>query len=234
MCWPVSEVPVSEVPVAVEPGGLGAFFVTGTDTGVGKTVISALLCAALGAAYWKPVQTGAAQGDDDTAEVAQLAGLAPGQVYAPARVYQDPSSPERAAGLEGQRVAVADLWPRLPAARPLVVEGAGGVLVPLNERETMLDLMTALALPVVLVARSTLGTINHTLLSLEALRARRLDVGGVVLSGPHAPHNREAIERHGQVRVLAEVPVLAQVDRPTVARVAGPLRAALADRPVGT
>lgn len=192
-----------------------ALFVTGTDTGVGKTLISAALCAALGAAYWKPLQTGAADGDNDTAEVARLVGLRPEQVFAPARVYADPSAPERAAALEGQNVTLADVLPHLPAARPLIVEGAGGVLVPINAHETMLDLMAALAFPVVVVARSTLGTINHTLLTVRAVRERGLAVAGVVLSGPPMPHNAEAVARHAAVRVL-ECPVLAQVTPQTL------------------
>ena len=198
-----------------------ALFVTGTDTSVGKTLASAVLCAALGAAYWKPLQTGAADGDNDTAEVTRLADLPPGRVFAPARVYRDPSSPERAAALEGQSVSVADVLPHLPEVRPLVIEGAGGVLVPISAQETMLDLMTALRagapeLAAVVVARSTLGTINHTLLTLQALRQRGLPVAGVILSGPPAPHNAEAIARHGQVRVLAQLPPLEAVTPKTV------------------
>jgi malonyl-CoA O-methyltransferase len=91
-------------------------------------------------------------------------------------------------------------------ADPLVVEGAGGIFVPLNDRDFMVDLMARLALPIVLVARSTLGTINHTLLSLAALRARALPIAGVIVNGPPNPGNRAAIERFGRVRILAELP----------------------------
>ncbi|WP_328774727.1 dethiobiotin synthase [Deinococcus aquaedulcis] len=203
------------------------FFVTGTDTGVGKTVLSAALCRAWGAAYWKPLQTGAQDGDNDTREVARLAGLRPQQVFAPARVYAGPFAPEWAATLEGTRVSVAEVLAGRPApAGPLIVEGAGGVLVPVNEQETMLDLMAALGAPVIVAARSALGTINHTLLTVGALRARGLRVHGVVLIGPPAPHNRGAIERHGAVRVLADLPPLGRVTTETVAQAAalfGPL-----------
>lgn len=188
-----------------------AVFVTATDTGVGKTVVSAALCQAWGAAYWKPVQTGANTGDSDTNIVQKLAELPPERVFAPGRVYGDPSAPERAADLEGQRVAVADLIVPQPNM-PLVVEGAGGVLVPLNEVEDMTDLMQAFATPAIVVARSTLGTINHTLLTLEALRLRKIPVLGVILNGPPAKHNRQAIERHGQVPVLAELTPVAEVN----------------------
>ena len=201
-----------------DPAESGSFFVTGTDTGVGKTLVSALLCRAWNAAYWKPLQTGAADGDDDTRTVAALAGLPPERTFPPARVYQAPASPEWAATLEHTRVSVAEVLACRPPAldRPLIVEGAGGVLVPIGAHETMLDLMAALAAPVVVVARSGLGTVNHTLLTLEALRRRDLPVYGVVLSGPPAPHNRAAIERHGGVRVLAELPPLAEVTAASV------------------
>lgn len=196
-----------------------SLFVTGTDTGIGKTLASAVLCRVLGAAYWKPLQTGTQDGDNDTQEVARLAQLGPYQLFPPARTYADPSSPEQAARLEGQRVSVAEVLPLLPPV-PLVIEGAGGVLVPINEQETMLDLMAALGFPVVVVARSTLGTINHTLLTLGAIRARGLKVQGVILSGPPAPHNAEAIARHGQVKVLAQFPVLDDVSPQVVAQLA--------------
>lgn len=201
-------------------------FVTGTDTGAGKTVAAACLARAWQAGYWKPVQTGAATGDDDTATVTALAGLQPTRVFAPAHVLQAPLSPHAAAELEDVRITMdAIVLPQ--TAHPLVVEGAGGVLVPLNERDLMIDLMASLALPILLVARSTLGTINHTLLSLAALRSRGLPVAGVVFSGPPNAGNRAAIEHFGQVRVLAELPPVDPLDHAAVAhlsRLIPPLR----------
>lgn len=179
-------------------------FVTGTDTGVGKTVVSAWLTRSWDADYWKPVQSGTSdEWDSDAIDL-----LAPRAVRHPSTyALAAPLSPHEAARLEG---VVIDLERfHLPATRrPLVVEGAGGALVPLNDDALMVDLMVRLGLPVVVVARSSLGTINHTLLTLEALRARRLDVAGVVMNGPRDPANRAAIERFGRVRVLAELPIL--------------------------
>jgi malonyl-CoA O-methyltransferase len=185
-------------------------FVTGTDTGVGKTVVSACLVRRWAADYWKPAQTGLAAepGDSETVEI--LAGLPPHRLHAPRHCFAAPLSVEAAAAAEDAVVSLAD-FALPPSASPIVVEGAGGVLAPLCEGATMVDLMLRLALPCVLVARTTLGTINHTLLSLEALRRRGLDVLGVVLVGEASPGNRAAIARHGAVRILAELPRLPAV-----------------------
>jgi dethiobiotin synthase len=194
-------------------------FVTGTDTGIGKTVVAACLARAWQAGYWKPVQTGAATGDDDTATVAALADLPAERILVPAYVLQAPLSPHAAAELEGTRISMDAIAPP-ETPHPLVVEGAGGLYVPLNERDFMIDLMARLALPVLLVARSTLGTINHTLLSLAALRARALPIAGVVLRGPPNAGNRAAIERFGQVRVLAELPRIDPLNKDAIERLA--------------
>ena len=157
------------------------------------------------------MQTGTAAADDDTATVVALAGLSSEHVYPPAYALRAPLSPHAAAELEGVRITMEAI--ALPqTAHPLVVEGAGGLFVPLNDRDFMIDLMTKLALPILLVARSTLGTINHTLLSLAALRSRGLPVAGVVLNGPPNAGNRTAIERFGQVRVLAALPRVDPLD----------------------
>jgi len=192
-------------------------FVTGTDTGIGKTVVAATLVRAWQADYWKPVQTGLAEETGDTDTVARLSGADPERLHRPRWLLQAPLSPEDAAAPEGVVVALEDFT--LPASsRPLVVEGAGGVLVPLNRDVLMVDLMVRLGLPVVLVARSTLGTINHTLLSVEALRGRGLTLAGVILNGPPNPRNRAAIEAHGRLSVLAELPpVPIQPDADTIA-----------------
>jgi len=175
-------------------------FVTGTDTGVGKTVLSAaLLLRYPEARYWKPIQTGP---DDDTAEVSRLSG---GQVICEGIRLPDPVSPHLAA----QRVEMSidlDVLAGQVRTTPLIVEGAGGVLVPVNDSRTMADLMVLLGLPVLVAARTILGTINHTLLTIEALRTRALQVAGVVMIGDADADNRAAIEHYGNVAVVGEMP----------------------------
>lgn len=188
------------------------FFVTGTDTGVGKTVVSAILAAGRKAAYWKPVQSGLEE-PTDTGWVRRVTGL-PDHLFIPETYRLNrPLSPHVSAALDGVTISLAafelpdpDTFPRL------VVEGAGGVMVPLNGTHLMTDLMRHLNLPVLLVARSGLGTINHTLLSLEKLVRSGLDVFGVVLNGPKNQLNKQAIETYGRIRVLAEVEPLAVID----------------------
>jgi len=179
-------------------------FVTGTDTGVGKTVLSAaLLLRYPEAQYWKPIQTGARDDTaDDTAEVRRLSG---GQVVYEGIRLPDPVSPHLAA----QRVEMSidlDTLAGQVRATPVIIEGAGGVLVPVNDSQTMIDLMVLMGLSVIVAARTTLGTINHTLLTLEALRARALRVAGVVMIGDADADNRAAIEHYGNVAVIAEMP----------------------------
>ena len=182
-------------------------FITGTNTGVGKTVVSAaLLTHAPNAKYWKPVQTGVEE-DDDAAEVTRLTGRKP----APAPCYRlpNPVSPHLAAQRAGVRINIDPLI--FPTDDVWIVEGAGGVLVPLNEEDLMITLIARLNLPTLVVARTTLGTINHTLLTLEALRARSIDVAGVIMVGEANADNRMAVEHYGHLRV-AEMPKMTPLD----------------------
>ena len=173
------------------------FFVTGTDTGVGKTVVSAALAMHMGHGYWKPIQAGP---DSDTAEVQRLAGC---RVFDCGVRLPDPVSPHLAAERAGAKIQLSTILAQAPTDGSWIVEGAGGVLVPLNDREKMIDLMTLLSLPVVVVARSALGTINHTLLTLGALRSRGLHVDRVVVVGAPHPENSAAIQKFGNITVSA-------------------------------
>lgn len=174
-------------------------FVTGTDTGVGKTVTSAVLAASRGWGYWKPVQTGS---ESDTAEVARLAGC---RVWERGERLPDPVSPHLAAKRVGRVIDVDAIVAQAPFTGQWVVEGAGGVLVPINDDVKMIDLMVMLNLPVIVAARTTLGTINHTLMTLHMLRTHGLDVEKVVMVGEPNPDNKDAIEFYGDV-VVDELP----------------------------
>jgi dethiobiotin synthase len=160
--------------------------------------------------YWKPIQTGIEQ-DDDSRTVRDLAGGDGGEILAEGIRLERPVSPHLAARLARRVISVPQLVAQVSAEPPgdrWIVEGAGGLLVPLDEATMMADLMKALSLPVLVVARSTLGTINHTLLTLEALAARGLPVAGIVMVGPLNPANREAIESFGGLPVVGQLPVL--------------------------
>jgi adenosylmethionine-8-amino-7-oxononanoate aminotransferase len=200
--------------------------ITATGTEVGKTVVSALLLARYGGsaplAYWKPVATGARDGRD-TAEVERLAGCW-GEVLPESYLFPEPLSPHLAARLAGSAISPGEILATCKglrrAGRTLVIEGVGGLLVPLDDAGTLVaDLLAAARLPALVVAHAGLGTINHTLLTLEAMRARGIAPVAVVLNGPPNPENRRAVERCGRVPVL-ELPPLSPLDRATLGRAA--------------
>jgi len=186
-------------------------FVTGTDTNVGKTVVSAALMmryrAEAALKYWKPIQTGI-EHDDDSREVARLARCASGEVLDKGVRLPGLLSPHLAARLAGTRFtgSLVEMAADQDRETRWIVEGAGGTMVPLNERETMIDLMRTVDLPVLIAARSGLGTINHTLLTIEVLRRRMLRVVGVVMVGEPNDENRLAIEKYGAAEVVGQMP----------------------------
>lgn len=180
--------------------------VTGTDTDVGKTVFCAGLTRLLDGAYWKPVQAGLA-GETDAEVVRRLAGLPAARVFPEAWRLRTPASPHLAAEIDGVTLDPEHL--SLPeSAYPLVIEGAGGLMVPLTRQTLLIDVIARWRLPVVLCARTRLGTINHTLLSIEALRRRAIPVIGVAFVGDAHPENERIIGVMGSVPVLGRLPHL--------------------------
>ncbi|WP_426437358.1 dethiobiotin synthase [Bradyrhizobium genosp. P] len=186
------------------------FVVTGTDTGIGKTVFSAGLADFLGSDYWKPVQAGL-DGETDAERVAQLGALSHDRILPERYRLNTPASPHLAADIDGLTIDVAALDPPETRARPLVIEGAGGVMVPLTHETLYLDVFARWRLPVVLCARTTLGTINHSLLSIEALRRRSIDIRGVAFIGDEHADSEGIICKLGQVRRLGRLPWLANL-----------------------
>ncbi len=187
-------------------------FVTGTDTNVGKSVVSAALTLGMQGAYWKPIQTGE---DSDTQWVQQLTGLSDLHFFPESYHLTQPLSPHAAARIDGVTIDCSNI--RMPACSlPLIIEGAGGVMVPLNETHLMVDLIKNFAIPVVIVSRSTLGTLNHTLLTIDKLRSSEIPILGVIMNGPKNSRNREAIEKYGEVEVLGEIEPLPELNQKTL------------------
>lgn len=182
------------------------FVVTGTDTGVGKTVFAAGLAGALGAYYWKPIQAGLEDGGDSTTAAALGARVLP-EAYR----LTTPCSPDRAAAVDGVAIEPKRLAPP-DIDGTLVVEGAGGVLVPVTDELRFADVFACWGHPVVLVARTALGTINHSLLSIEALRARGVRILGVAFIGDSVEHSEATIARIGGVRRLGRLPHLGNLN----------------------
>ncbi|WHQ46620.1 MAG: dethiobiotin synthase [Candidatus Midichloria sp.] len=181
-------------------------FVTGTDTDVGKTIISSWLCLHFNYSYWKPIQAGSITLTDR--EFAQRLGISTLQEYE--RLTQA-LSPHLAAHLDNKILDINKI--QLPVFKHLIVEGAGGILVPINGKHTLLDLIRHLNLPVIVVARSSLGTINHTCLTLEALKNKNVKILGVIMNGDKNEENKKAIEYYGKIKVLQEFPRMEKIDK---------------------
>ncbi|WP_255570786.1 dethiobiotin synthase [Cohnella sp. CFH 77786] len=207
-------------------------FVTGTDTGVGKTVVTAALAAALraqgvNAGVWKPVQSGApiGLGCTDAERLLRASGIGdPPESVAPF-TFEAPLAPVLAAKKAGVSLTLEGLIaggePLVRRYEALLVEGAGGVAAPLTDRGLVADLIAALGIPALIVARSGLGTINHTLLTAAMLRGRSIPIAGVILNDggqafhpgdedPSVESNAEMIERYGGLKVLGRFPAIRQ------------------------
>ena len=192
------------------------FIVTGTDTGVGKTVIAAAYAGALGAHYWKPIQCGLEDGGDSE-RVRALSGLPQDRILPETYRFAMAASPHRAAEAEGIDVSVTNLHKLPDVSGPLVVEGAGGLMVPVTREALLIDVFAAWRLPVVLVARTVLGTINHSLLSIEALNGRNIPILGIAFVGDEMPDTERTICEMGGVRRLGRLPHLDPLDRERLA-----------------
>lgn len=180
--------------------------VIGTDTGIGKTVFAAGLTDLLNGIYWKPVQSGVEE-ESDSEIAARLGRLPPERVLPEGWRLNAPLSPHRAAELDGVEIDAEALT--LPTTGlPLIAEGAGGLMVPVNRRTLYIDVFARWAAPVVLCARTGLGTINHTLLSIEALRRRSVPLLGIAFIGDEMVDTQRTIVEMGKVRMLGRLPQL--------------------------
>ena len=190
------------------------FVVTGTDTDIGKTVFSAALTAALGASYWKPVQSGL-EGGTDSERIAELTGLSDAghpRIFPERYRLVTPASPHLAAEIDGVEIDPAAITPPV-CNGPLVIEGAGGALVPVTRTVLFADLFARWQLPVIVCARTGLGTISHTLMTIESLRSRGVPIHGIAFIGDAMPDSEAVIPEISGVRRLGRLDRLSRLDR---------------------
>jgi len=186
------------------------FIIAGIGTEIGKTLISSIFRQGLQADYWKPVQSGNPE-EADALFIEQMTRVPEGKIWDSSYMLTQPLSPHTAAEIDGVRISLDQI--QLPQTeRSLIVELAGGLMVPLNESETNLDLIAHIALPVVLVSKNYLGSINHTLLSYEILKAKQIPIAGIVFNGPTNASGERFILQHTGLKVLLRVPELAQIN----------------------
>ena len=190
-----------------------SFFLTGTDTEVGKTVICAWLMVHYRYNYWKPIQSG--MDSPDTKTIQKITGFDNSFFFPPAYELQRPLSPHESAKRDGIDIELTNFF--LPQKEEkIIVEGAGGILVPINEKYFIVDIIKKLGLPILLVARSGLGTINHTLLTVNELKKRNLPLQGIILNGEKNQSNKEAVEKYSGVSVVSELEPIKTLDRKTL------------------
>ncbi|MBI5173879.1 MAG: dethiobiotin synthase [Candidatus Melainabacteria bacterium] len=198
-------------------------FVTGTNTNIGKTVVAAILVSGLKARYWKPIQSGISEPPDaptDSIWISSKLRLNSDRIIDESYVLQMPASPHLSAKNEGRQISLQKIlqdFQKIHSREPLIVEGAGGVLVPINEDELLIDLIKALNIPVLVVAGAKLGTINHTLLTIEALANRSIPILGIVINGERNSPVKNSIEFYSRVPVLAEIPDLISINELSLA-----------------
>jgi dethiobiotin synthetase len=195
------------------------FFVTGIGTDVGKTIVSAVLVEAFKADYWKPIQAGDLD-NSDTQKVQRLVSNTKSNFHKEAYALNMPASPHYAAELDGAEISLNNI--HLPQTNnTLIVEGAGGLLVPINQKgETIIDVIKHLDCSVILVSRHYLGSINHTLLSLESLKLQGLRLEGIVFVGDENIATERIIQTISGAKVLGRIPHLSSINKDTIFEVA--------------
>lgn len=195
------------------------YFVTAIGTDSGKTLVSAVLTEMLGCGYWKPVQAGEPR---DTAEVQRLVSNPACQFNKESYLLGTPASPHYAAEVDGVKIALDRFL--LPTENQLVIEGAGGLLVPLNENDVIADMIPLMKAQVVLVSNLYLGSINHTLLTIEELKRRNLEVKGIIFNGEPNPASEDIILKKSGYRRLLDIPKLEEITPEVVKKLVKELR----------
>ena len=190
------------------------YFITGIGTSVGKTLVSAILVEALKADYWKPVQCGNLQFTDSD-QVREMISNPQSIIYPETFRFITAASPHYAAAIENCTIEIEQFI--LPeTSNHLIIEGAGGLLVPLNDKAFMIDLIKHLDAEVILVSQNYLGSINHTLLSIEAIQKRNIKIKGIIFNGKPVVSSEEFILKHTGIPLLGYIPHLSVIDKNTV------------------
>lgn len=198
-----------------------SFVIAGIHTGIGKTVCAAVLCQALGFDYWKPVQAGLDETDSDF--IRKYVTNPACKIHPEAFKLSLPASPHFAAAQEGKIIAREKIV--LPFTdNQLIIETAGGLMSPLHQQFLNIDLAKQLSLPVILVSNDYLGSINHTLLSAEALQTRNIPVAGIIFSGKEVSASRQFILEHTGLRELLSIPAFEQINAQQIASFANHIR----------
>jgi dethiobiotin synthetase len=190
-------------------------FVTGIGTGIGKTVVAAILTEALKADYWKPVQSGDLD-NSDTIKIKSLISNDKTVFHAEAYRLTQPFSPHKSAALDGVEITLDDF--KLPETNnTLIIEGAGGLMVPLNDKDLMIDLIKRLNAEVVLVIQHYLGSINHSLLSLQALYSQNIPVRAIIFNGDCDTYSESIIKTHSKGELTVTIPQLLTLNKQSIA-----------------
>lgn len=192
------------------------YFVTGIGTDSGKTIISAILCEALKADYWKPVQAGLPR---DTETVAALISNKTTVLHPERFVLRTPASPHAAAKIDGVNISL-DSFSLPETSNALIVEGAGGCMVPLNDHDVVADLIAKLAMTTIVVSNHYLGSINHTLLTVEMLKHRMIPIAGLIFNGDENPETERIILHRTKVPCLLRIKREVVVDKTVIAKYA--------------
>lgn len=189
------------------------YFITGIGTAIGKTIISAILTEKLKADYWKPIQSGDLE-ISDSLFVKHL--VSPNTIIHPESYrLSEPLSPHLSARLDGIEISLASIK-KPETNNNLIIEGAGGLMVPLNNHELILDLIKSLTTKVIVVSQNYLGSINHTLLTLEILKSRQIDVAGLIFNGIKNEESEQYIENYSKVKILGRIPKMSIVDHEAI------------------
>lgn len=190
------------------------FFVTGIGTGIGKTIVSAVLIEKLKADYWKPVQSGDLE-NSDSLSVKNLISNTHSKIHREAYRLSQPFSPHKSAAIDGITIEPENII-RPETANHLIIEGAGGLMVPLNKHFLIIDLIKKLNVPVILVSQNYLGSINHTLLSVQALKQYGIPIKGIIFNGIKDIYSKEFILDYGKIELLGHIPQYEHIDKEAI------------------